>query len=76
METEVDKPGKTSLDCATIALKVLKTSMRQQVKLREKHSQHQQQQQSSCSKSETFPGCGETTTGGSGSDCSELLVGR
>lgn len=37
--TGQEKPGKTSLDCATIALKVLKTSMRQQVKMREKQSQ-------------------------------------
>ena len=35
-DTEQEKPGKTSLDCATIALKVLKTSMRQQEKVVEK----------------------------------------
>ena len=44
---EGDKPGKTSLDCATIALKVLKTSMRQQVKLREKHSEQQRRRRRS-----------------------------
>ena len=36
-EVKLETGGKTSLDCATIALKVLKSSMRQQVKLREKH---------------------------------------
>ena len=36
--TEEGKNMKTSLDCATIALKVLKTSIKYQTKFREKHS--------------------------------------
>ena len=78
-DSEGDKPGKTSLDCATIALKVLKTSMRQQVRLREKHSLQDTTTTTTSpglGGEESLPGRGLTMTGGereTRSDCSERL---